>query len=63
MRDVRLRGRGAVIVGSRRTTHACTTTGMTRGGRTVALEIDVLAKNDGLAAVNREWFARRGSSR
>jgi hydrogenase nickel incorporation protein HypB len=29
-------------------------------GRIVALEIDVLAKNDGLAAVNREWFARRG---
>ena len=29
-------------------------------GRTVPLEIDVLAKNDGLAAVNREWFARRG---
>jgi hydrogenase nickel incorporation protein HypB len=29
-------------------------------GRTVPLEIDVLAKNDGLAAVNREWLARRG---
>ena len=28
-------------------------------GRTIPLEIDVLAKNDGLAAVNREWFARR----
>ncbi len=29
-------------------------------GRIVALEIDVLAKNDRLAAVNQEWFARRG---
>ena len=29
-------------------------------GRTVALEVDLLAKNDGLAAANREWFARRG---
>jgi hydrogenase nickel incorporation protein HypB len=29
-------------------------------GRTVPLEIDVLAKNDGLAAVNRKWLARRG---
>ena len=29
-------------------------------GRTVPLEIDVLAKNDGLAAVNREWFEQRG---
>jgi hydrogenase nickel incorporation protein HypB len=29
-------------------------------GRTVPLEIDVLAKNDGLAAENREEFARRG---
>ena len=29
-------------------------------GHTVALEIDVLAKNDGLAAANREEFARRG---
>jgi hydrogenase nickel incorporation protein HypB len=28
--------------------------------RTVPLEIDVLAKNDGLATVNREWLARRG---
>ena len=28
-------------------------------GRTVPLELDVLAKNDGLAAVNREWLARR----
>jgi len=29
-------------------------------GRTVPLEVDVLAKNDGLAAENREEFARRG---
>jgi len=29
-------------------------------GRTVALEVDVLAKNDGLAAANRAEFARRG---
>ena len=29
-------------------------------GHTVALEVDVLAKNDGLAAANREEFARRG---
>jgi hydrogenase nickel incorporation protein HypB len=29
-------------------------------GRTVALEVNLLAKNDGLAAANREWFARRG---
>ena len=29
-------------------------------GRTVPLEVDVLAKNDGLAVANREWFARRG---
>jgi hydrogenase nickel incorporation protein HypB len=29
-------------------------------GRTVPLEIDVLAKNDGLAAANRKDFARRG---
>jgi len=28
--------------------------------RTVALEVDVFAKNDGLAAANREWLARRG---
>jgi hydrogenase nickel incorporation protein HypB len=28
-------------------------------GRTVPLEVDVLAKNDGLAATNREWFGRR----
>ena len=28
--------------------------------RTVPLEVDVLAKNDGLAAANREEFARRG---
>ena len=27
---------------------------------TVPLEVDVLAKNDGLAAANREGFARRG---
>ena len=29
-------------------------------GRTVPLEVDVLAKNDGLAAANRAEFARRG---
>src|SRR5689334_11055888 len=29
-------------------------------GHTVALEIDVLARNDGLAAANRAEFARRG---
>jgi hydrogenase nickel incorporation protein HypB len=29
-------------------------------GRTVPLEVDVLAKNDGLAATNREWLGRRG---
>jgi hydrogenase nickel incorporation protein HypB len=29
-------------------------------GRTIPLEVDLLAKNDGLAAENREEFARRG---
>ena len=29
-------------------------------GRTVPLEVDLLAKNDGLAAANREEFAQRG---
>ena len=29
-------------------------------GRTIPLEVDLLAKNDGLAAANREEFTRRG---
>jgi hydrogenase nickel incorporation protein HypB len=41
-------------------TCGCTSSVEHGHGHTVALEIDVLAKNDGLAAANREEFARRG---
>ncbi|HVK21116.1 MAG TPA: hydrogenase nickel incorporation protein HypB [Actinokineospora sp.] len=30
------------------------------GGHTVSMEVDVLAKNDGLAGTNRAWLAERG---
>ena len=36
------------------------TSGAVHEGRTVPLEVDVLARNDGLATVNRQWFGRRG---
>ena len=39
-------------------TCGCNQTAHTHG-HTVALEIDVLAKNDGLAAANRRWLAER----
>ena len=55
-------GRGSehAQVGSGRRANVPSGTAGSGDGRIVALEIDVLAKNDGLAAVNREWFARRG---
>jgi hydrogenase nickel incorporation protein HypB len=47
-------------VGTGRRANVMSGTAGSGEGRIVALEIDVLAKNDGLAAVNRDWLARRG---